>query len=468
VDQKKNNSTQEDPNALKEKEKEAEISSLEEEMRKRRERVRLWQEARAKQSQQEEPPQLESEHQAVQSIQLTHSTVDASEQTVIVAESANINAVVGVSMDVDTEKEAKEPAVDSADSLVVDAEPEVVEKPRWTLEDDEDTDPEEDNIVPDAESSNQPNVPSLVPSLEFITDAKKEESVPHSRGSRWEDSTFRTMAAAESKGMDEEEEDPLDAFMAGLLQSGAIAEQKDLKKVDTKAVQKKAPVAVVTPHPVSQVSEEPEDLGINFHGSNTITLDEIMNNKKGWESDFGESTNASPYTSQAMETEDNEREETEEEREAREEKERQEFIEAFRKARAEEEQMRERLLRLEEEQQSKAKSKEDLGRVFGSEGDVADEYEIEQRKRSALDLLEEAKKGKVLKEVDHNKINYIPFRKNLYIVPRVLAKLTEDQVSEKRDQLQVKVRGRGCPVQSIPGNNAAFPIASCSVSTITS
>jgi ATP-dependent RNA helicase DDX46/PRP5 len=52
----------------------------------------------------------------------------------------------------------------------------------------------------------------------------------------------------------------------------------------------------------------------------------------------------------------------------------------------------------------------------------------------------------MLKEIDHSKVQYIPFRKNLYIVPRALSKLSESDVTEKREDLQVKVRGKACPV----------------------
>jgi ATP-dependent RNA helicase DDX46/PRP5 len=59
--------------------------------------------------------------------------------------------------------------------------------------------------------------------------------------------------------------------------------------------------------------------------------------------------------------------------------------------------------------------------------------------------LEEQKRGKVLRPVDHTTIEYLPFRKNLYIVPKVIARLTDQQIEEKRELLQVKVRGKHCP-----------------------
>jgi ATP-dependent RNA helicase DDX46/PRP5 len=39
----------------------------------------------------------------------------------------------------------------------------------------------------------------------------------------------------------------------------------------------------------------------------------------------------------------------------------------------------------------------------------------------------------------------MPFRKNLYIVPRILAKLSLAEMALIRDTMQIKVRGKGCP-----------------------
>jgi ATP-dependent RNA helicase DDX46/PRP5 len=47
--------------------------------------------------------------------------------------------------------------------------------------------------------------------------------------------------------------------------------------------------------------------------------------------------------------------------------------------------------------------------------------------------------------VDHTTVQYIPVRKNLFIVPRALGRLNDQQVKERRDGLQIKVRGKGCP-----------------------
>jgi ATP-dependent RNA helicase DDX46/PRP5 len=157
--------------------------------------------------------------------------------------------------------------------------------------------------------------------------------------------------------------------------------------------------------------------------------------------------------------------ESEEAREARELKEKQEFIEAIRRSREEEERVHMQWLRGDEKdleeaaaeaaaaaalgnKKSSSKHKggaDTMGRVFSGDGDVMDEFEIAADKRKgALEFLEEAKKGKLLKEIDHSKIEYMPFRKNLFIVPKSLAKLSEAQIAELREDLHIKVRGRGC------------------------
>lgn len=61
-----------------------------------------------------------------------------------------------------------------------------------------------------------------------------------------------------------------------------------------------------------------------------------------------------------------------------------------------------------------------------------DENDIEEKKKGALEILEDSRKGKELKPVDHKTIEYLPFRKNLYIVPRALSKLSELELNEKR------------------------------------
>ena len=88
----------------------------------------------------------------------------------------------------------------------------------------------------------------------------------------------------------------------------------------------------------------------------------------------------------------------------------------------------------------------DLGVLYGDDGDVQDEdMHMTQGGKSALELLEAHKKGKELKPVHHEQVEYISFRKNLYLVPRSIAQLSIEEVQEIRDELDVRVRGRGCP-----------------------
>lgn len=86
--------------------------------------------------------------------------------------------------------------------------------------------------------------------------------------------------------------------------------------------------------------------------------------------------------------------------------------------------------------------------LYESEGDVMEaleQLESQAKRPTSLELLEESKKGKELKPIDHSTIDYMPFRKNLYIVPKSLARLTDQEVRVKRECLSVKVRGLGCP-----------------------
>ena len=92
----------------------------------------------------------------------------------------------------------------------------------------------------------------------------------------------------------------------------------------------------------------------------------------------------------------------------------------------------------------------EIGRLYNDvEGGVMEEAErnldAAMAAPDALQVLAELNKKKELKSVDHSRVDYIPFKKNLYIVPRALAKLTNDEVANVRGKLKVKVRGRGAP-----------------------
>ena len=63
----------------------------------------------------------------------------------------------------------------------------------------------------------------------------------------------------------------------------------------------------------------------------------------------------------------------------------------------------------------------------------------------ALQVLAELNKKKELKAVNHGSVEYLPIKKNLYIVPRSLANLSSDDVADRRAKLKIKVRGQGAP-----------------------
>ncbi|CAN0535086.1 unnamed protein product, partial [Ectocarpus sp. 12 AP-2014] len=74
-----------------------------------------------------------------------------------------------------------------------------------------------------------------------------------------------------------------------------------------------------------------------------------------------------------------------------------------------------------------------------------EEYERDKVEQDALQLLQDSMKKKELKPVDHSKISYINLRKNLYIVPKALAMASEEKKENDRLELEIKVRGKGCP-----------------------
>lgn len=92
----------------------------------------------------------------------------------------------------------------------------------------------------------------------------------------------------------------------------------------------------------------------------------------------------------------------------------------------------------------------DVGRIYNdNEGGVMEEAERNLSALTAapdaLEVLAEMNKKKELRAVDHDTIDYLHIRKNLYIVPQILARLTNIEVSERRAKLGVKVRGKGAP-----------------------
>jgi hypothetical protein len=246
--------------------------------------------------------------------------------------------------------------------------------------------------------------------------------------------------------------DPLDAFMSSLYDTGDVTEQfEDITgpgmfsshKSNTKK---------------SSTSQSSIVDIINPNGSNFITLEQItghLSKKSSKNKDFnGEASSVSTKDydpadwksdisfSPAPVTIDEDKEEQE----------RRDFLEALRGYTVPVHSLSDSSAGpyvteeiIDNKEKEKASNNEKLGRIFAGEGDMIEESEVEAKKKSALDILEEQKRGKELRPVDHSTIEYMPFRKNLYIVPKVLARLSEEELKMKRDLLQMKVRGKGCP-----------------------
>lgn len=101
---------------------------------------------------------------------------------------------------------------------------------------------------------------------------------------------------------------------------------------------------------------------------------------------------------------------------------------------------------------SQEASQQDFGRIYYGdvEGGVMEEaarvLDVINNSQDALEVLAEINKKKELKSVDHSSVEYLPIRKNLYICPRHLAGMSEEDITDRRAKLGVKVRGRGAPV----------------------
>ena len=120
---------------------------------------------------------------------------------------------------------------------------------------------------------------------------------------------------------------------------------------------------------------------------------------------------------------------------------------------SEKERREEHVRKLEQEAEQIRKSAHigvETGRMYNDdEGGIMEEAERNLSALTAapdaLEVLAEMNKKKELRAVDHKSIEYLTVRKNLYIVPQSLAKLTSMEVAERRAKLGVKVRGRGAP-----------------------
>ncbi|KAJ8576043.1 hypothetical protein ON010_g3166 [Phytophthora cinnamomi] len=147
--------------------------------------------------------------------------------------------------------------------------------------------------------------------------------------------------------------------------------------------------------------------------------------------------------------------ETPEEREAREERELKEFMRAIKEKREQEEKKaadaeaastnKANGVRPEVEEDPMLK-KDATGRIYqGFEEDIIGEDSELVDQRSALEILQEQQKKKEIKPVNHSTMNYIPFQKKFYVVPKEIKDLSEEDVEAQRKEFEIKVRGKSCP-----------------------
>ncbi|KAE9206889.1 DEAD-box ATP-dependent RNA helicase 42 [Phytophthora fragariae] len=224
-----------------------------------------------------------------------------------------------------------------------------------------------------------------------------------------------------------EEVDPLDAYMAGLVDEAAINKSRA------------NPAANV----ISQSEIEAKGK-INIYGTFLPP-------------DAAEQASAAAPTLSAepKQVATSGAQETPEEREAREERELKEFMRAIKEKREQEEKKAADATAAStslkngagpEAEEDPIMKKDDTGRIYqGFEEDIIGEDSELVDQRSALEILQEQQKKKEIKPVDHSKMNYLPFQKKFYVVPKEIKDLSEEDVEAQRKESEIKVRGKSCP-----------------------
>ncbi|GLD94599.1 hypothetical protein PINS_up003210 [Pythium insidiosum] len=259
--------------------------------------------------------------------------------------------------------------------------------------------------------SEEDAVPRRIQLYSLDEDDEKKES-EESRRKREEEKELQRQR--EQKVV--EEVDPLDAYMAGLVDEAAIQQ------------------SIVNP------------------AANVISLEEIESAQKL--NIYGTFLPPTPTSApQTVPTTQSEAastapptDETPEEREAREERELQEFMKALREKREMEEKLAQGTEDTSSHSDAVVSKKVDTGRIYqGFDEDVIGEEADIVDHRSALEILQEAQKKKEIQAVDHSQIDYAPFQKKFYVVPSEIKTLTEEEVQALRDELEIKVRGKNCP-----------------------
>lgn len=90
------------------------------------------------------------------------------------------------------------------------------------------------------------------------------------------------------------------------------------------------------------------------------------------------------------------------------------------------------------------------GELLHNDQDAAEYSEEEDNADSelvsALQIIAKKNKGKDLPKVDHNKVEYAPFRKNFYVEVPELGRMTKAEVAAYRVELEsIKIKGKNCP-----------------------
>ena len=80
----------------------------------------------------------------------------------------------------------------------------------------------------------------------------------------------------------------------------------------------------------------------------------------------------------------------------------------------------------------------ELGVIYADENraDIEAIVAAEKALKAERELAEEKRNRKDLIKVDHSTIDYMPFKKNLFVLPRALGKLNDAEVTELRGERQ--------------------------------
>ncbi|XP_075087403.1 DEAD-box ATP-dependent RNA helicase 45-like [Nicotiana tabacum] len=107
----------------------------------------------------------------------------------------------------------------------------------------------------------------------------------------------------------------------------------------------------------------------------------------------------------------------------------------------------------EEQQPKKMSVKKTMGRIIPGEDSDSDYGNVENEGDDPLEeeddeeFMKRVKKTKAekLSIVDHSKIDYPPFRKNFYIEVKEISRMSAEEVSAYRKQLELKIHGKDVP-----------------------